>query len=140
MARTETVLRKRLNKLAFGSVLSKDLFGEVPDCDFELVHYIGFLDRVASRNDLVRGLKELDPFVDDALSVAEAMTESDFHEFKMALVNERGQNHDNLSTMPSRYDALLMPERFIPAKIIAVKAATSLEVALMRIMQNEKRL
>lgn len=141
MARTKAALRKRLNSMSgsFGLELSKDLFGYVPDCDFELTHYVGFLDRVGSCNDLVRGLKELDPFVDDALAVAEAMTEEDFREFKTALIKERSlnQNQDNQSTMPTRYGVLLIPERFISAKMIADEFATTLEVALTRIMQNE---
>jgi hypothetical protein len=139
MARTKAALRKRLNNLNFGLVLSRDLFGDVPDCDFELAHYVGFLDRVGSRNDLVRGLKELDPFVDDALTVAEAMTEEDFRGFKTALVLERNRNQDpdSQSIIPAHYHALLIPERFIPAKMIADRFATTLEVALLRIVQNE---
>ena len=142
MPRTKTALRKRLDDLAFGLVLSKDLFGNVPDCDFEPSHYVGFLDRVVSLSDLIRGLKELDPFVDDALVVAESMTEDDFRVFKTTLTHERNLKHnpDGRSIMPARYYALLMPERFIPAKMIAIWADTTLEVALMRIMQDEHNL
>jgi len=142
MPRTKTTLRKRLNKLAFGLVLSKDLFGYVPDCDFESFHYVGFLDRVDSLSDLLRGLNELDPFVDDALVVAESMTEEDFREFKTTLTHERNLKHNpgSRSIIPARYYALLIPERFIPAKMIAIRANTTLEVALLRIMQSEHNL
>jgi hypothetical protein len=166
MVRTKAMLRKRLRQLDSGLILSRDLFGDVPDCDFELVHYVGFLDRVASRDDLIRGLKELDPFVDDALAVAEGMNEKDFQDFKKALIHERSlkSNADGRSIMPSLcgqpalpeqfvpehalvdedctimppgYDVLLMPERFIPAHALAAKAYTTLEVVLIRIMQHE---
>ena len=139
MSRTKATLKKRLDTLALGLVFSKELFGNVPDCDFELSHYARFINRVGSRDNLICGLKELDPFVDDAFAVAEMMSEEDFREFKAALVHERNlkQDPDGQSIMPPRYYPIVIPERFITAQIIAEKFDTTLEVALLRIMQTE---
>ncbi len=138
----------RLRKISIeGLKLSRDLFPNwIGDHDFELSDYVGFLDRVNSREDLLRGLRQLDPFVDDALASAESMTDEEFPIFKNALAIER-QIKSQLETeesieqtpgkcvksiMPDKFYSLLLPIRFIQGKLIADQFATSLEVAMGR--------
>ena len=133
-------LYRRLVKIAGeGLVLSRDLFGHVGAHEFEVSDYNRFLNNVSSQKDLVRGLKELSPFVDDALAVASSMNEQDFIDFKLALVHERkvARGETGGSVMPHRYDPLLVPDRFITAQMMSTKFETSLEVALGRIMETE---
>ncbi|MEK7116852.1 MAG: hypothetical protein AAB837_01665 [Patescibacteria group bacterium] len=161
--RKRDILR-RLAKLSYdGLELSRDLFGPVPDHDFELSHYVGFLDKVCSKEDLLRGLQELDPFVDNAHAAAKSMSDEDFLAFKIALKHVRQQsavqlwnpdqyelelhinpvmqektpNERDPEYIAERFGSIIIPERFIKAGIIAKEAATSLEVALGRIYEFE---
>jgi len=78
--------------------LPPDLFGVMHDeerhdtnamIDFEMRDYVFFIDHAQSLSDLVKGLVILSPFADDALAIAESMSEADFEEFKQALLLER---------------------------------------------------
>jgi hypothetical protein len=140
-------LRKRLGRKAFDdwNVSRSDLFGRDPVegslnsmyC-FTIVHYVHFLDNVSSLRDLIEGLFQLSPFVDDALAVAEYMSEADFAEFKLALISERKAALDEgESIMPERYNSLVLPSRFAMAIILADRGRVSLGPALIRIMETE---
>jgi hypothetical protein len=151
---------RRLQKVACdGLEITRDLFPNwIGDHDFELSDYVEFLDKVSSREDLLRGLRQLDPFVDDALASAEAMTDEEFPAFKAALAIERQinfprDNSDQLelklsidpwlegqipeSIMPEKFHPLCLPARFLESKTIADRAAISLEVAMERIYEGE---
>ena len=101
--------------------LSHELFGDAwgDINDFELTDYRYFLDNVGSLEDLKRGLYELSPLADDALSVAEVMNNLDFAVFKLSLVQERESSRFQLqqqSTMPKKFLALVAPSKFIPLR------------------------
>ncbi len=115
---------------------SRELFGN-RGCDindFELFNYTYFLDNVKSLEDLLKGLEELSPFADDALEVAELMTERDFCDFKLALVHERKREE---SYMPERFFCLLIPDRIFAAQPIAEMFKVPLGAALIRIVEIE---
>lgn len=159
--RKRDILRRLWKLSCDGLELSHDLFGAVPDHDFELHHYVDFLNKVSSRENLLRGLRELNPFVDDALVVAEAMTDEDFWEFKKVLKHERERQQnirlydpnqleleigteqqemlceESASNIAGRFGPILVPAKFIRANMIANEAGTSFEVALGRIYEFE---
>jgi hypothetical protein len=153
-------VKRRLWKvLTNGLEITRDLFPNwIGDHDFELSDYIEFLDKVSSREDLLRGLRQLDPFVDDALASAEAMTDEEFPVFKAALVVERRikfylGDPDQLeldlpielspeqqmpeSIMPEKFYPILLPTRFMQGQMTAKRCDTSLEVAMGRIYEFE---
>lgn len=147
-------LRKRLRRPAFRDwdVRRRELFGQNSVADlssdesctpgdmycFTLWHYTHFLDEVKSIADLIEGLFQLSPFADDALEVALGMSESDFIEFKLELVQGRkAAREGGESVMLERYYALLLPNRFPMAIVLADKARVSLGVALIRLMETE---
>ena len=139
--RKRDILR-RLWKVAIdGLELTRDLFPNwIGDHDFELSDYVDFLDGVGSREDLLRGLRQLDPFVDDALASAEAMTDEEFPVFKAALAVERQikpmpEQRMQESIMPSKFYPILLPTMFMSAKMIADDFETSLEIALRRMYE-----
>ncbi len=119
--------------------ISPRLFG---DCgadinDFELHNYNYLLDHARSVQDIVNGLRELSPLVDDALEVAEKMREADFYEFKLALAYERGHIDYEVSKIPDRYFPLVIPKRFFNAVHLADKYLAPLGAMLIRIMETE---
>lgn len=147
-------LRKRLGKSAFRDwdIECRELFGQNPDAEsgtdehytpgdmycFTLWHYTHFLDTVKSLDDLLRGLFQLSPFVDDAFKVAESMSDADFVEFKLALVQERKcARGEGESKMPQKYSSLLLPDRFLVAIFLSNQACVSLGPALIRHMETE---
>ena len=132
--------------------VSRDLFGDDPGSDihdFQSDSYKYFLDNVKSLTDLVEGLRQLSPFADDALAVAEKMNEKDFTKFKQALSGERralSDSHEEqlplflklepltlAPKMPRKYFALLIPKQFIIAELAAEKFNVCLGVALIQI-------
>jgi len=119
--------------------LSKDLFGNnmIDVYDFEPANYNYFLDRVTSLADLIKGLQELSPLADDALSAAEKMNERDFQLFKASLTKER--THEIGSAFPKRFYPLIMPKKFISATIIAEKYEVCLGVALIQLAKIEQQ-
>ncbi|MBI2033958.1 MAG: hypothetical protein HYT13_02575 [Candidatus Liptonbacteria bacterium] len=128
--KTRFTLDERLDEI-FEWVLSCELFGEGLDVDdFQEDNYTYFLDHVTSKEELVRGLRELSPLLDDALDVAEQMDDKAFTEFKLALKRERDD-------MPSRYLVLLIPKRFLEAMLIAKEFKVCLGVCMIRIMEDE---
>ncbi len=129
-------IEEKLNRDG-GWCLSRELFGDIGADfhDFEIENYIYFLDNVSSLEDLGRGLKELSPFADDALSVAEKMTEKDFKLFKLKLKSERTQQYE--SSVPNKFINLLIPSRFLQASFIAKSFNVCLGVMLIRIAQTE---
>ena len=122
------------------------LFEKPRDYDFDMSDYTCFIDRVKSRKDLVEGLRQLSPFADDALEMAEKMDEIDFKKFKRALPRERRAFAELIEgeqlflfprmkgpKMPRKFFTLLIPKRFIQAALLAEKGETTLGVALMRL-------
>lgn len=100
----------------------------------EMSQYISFVDNVSSLEDLREGLGELSPFADDALAVAQSMTESDFCNFKLALPFER---RGDGSKTPRYSGAILLPERFVPAVLLAEQAGAPLGATLIRLLETE---
>ena len=136
-------LTERLETPEGGWTLSRALFGDVGAdiYDFEMFNYVYLLDHATSREALVNGLRELSPLADDALDIAEQMTEGDFYDFKIALAHERGisARGDGESKMPDKYYALILPERLITAIGLAQKAEVPLGAAIIRMMEFEKK-
>lgn len=114
--------------------LPHELFGDIGSDihDFELHNYTYFLDNVISRENLVMGLQELSPLADDALRVAERMTDGDFRRFKTALQVERRQEN---TVMPEKYFSLLIPKIFITAMQIAERFQVPLGAAAIRVIE-----
>jgi hypothetical protein len=140
-------LRKRLGRKDFNGwdISRSDLFGSDPEegmlyemyC-FTIGHYVHFLDHVSSLQDLIEGLFQLSPFVNDAFVVAQGMSESDFVEFKLALISERkSAQGEGESKMPAKYCNLLLPDRFPMAILLMGNAKVSLGPALIRLMETE---
>lgn len=136
----KTKLMRRLDENNFSWCLSTNLFGDT-GCDiydFEIYNYTYFLDNVRSIEDLLEGLKQLSPFVDDALAVAERMSYQDFVDFKLALAYEHRLAKENgNSKMPKKYMPLVVPKWFIPALHIAEKFEAPLGIALIRLVECE---
>jgi len=100
----------------------------------EMSQYVYFLDTAGSQEELIEGLTELSPFADDALAVAQGMTNLDFAIFKLALLFERRGEGNK---MPKQFASILLPDRFVPAILLAEKARTPLGTALVRILEVE---
>jgi hypothetical protein len=142
--------RKKLGRESFDywNISCPDLFGDDPvegSADemycFTMGHYVHFLDNVGSLHDLIEGLFQLSPFVDDAFLVAQSMSESDFVEFKLSLISERkAAKGEGESKMPQKYFCLLLPGRFPSAILLAEKACVSMGPALIRIMETEMQI
>jgi hypothetical protein len=147
-------LRKKLGKPVFRDwdIQCRELFGQNPEAEpssdelctpadmycFTIWHYTHLLDNVKSLSDLIEGLFQLSPFADDALEVALAMSEADFIEFKLVLVQERkSARGEGESKMLEKYFSLVLPERFSMAIMLSGQAAVSLGPALIRIMETE---
>src|SRR3989344_5948621 len=133
--------------------VSRDLFGDDAWSDihdFQSDSYKYFLDNVKSFTDLVEGLRQLSQFADDALAVAEKMSEKDFRKFKRALPGERRALSDSYEEqlqlyqkleppkIPRKYFALLIPKQFITAGFVADKFEVCLGAALIQIMKYER--
>ncbi|GEM_PF-7039145 len=121
----------------FGTDLHNDIASQI--WDFSIEHYVFFLDNVGSLEDLLKGLDDLDPFVDDAIAVARNMSEAGFADFKLALAHEHrcSSGEEPESRMPVVFNDLVLPILFIPAMLLADKAAVSMGTALIRIMETE---
>lgn len=114
-----------------------DRWGDIHD--FEFSSYIYFLDQAKSVNDLIEGLRELSPFADDALAVAEHMSEQDFIDFKLALIKERQavKQEELESCMPRRFGPLVLPKRILDVQLrgIPEKFRVPLGTALVRVLE-----
>ena len=122
--------------------VSPELFGDVGVniYDFQAHNYVYFLDHVTSKEELIRGLRELSPLADDALDVAEKMDDRAFARFKHALKRERSPVYgDGRNSMPLRYGVLLLPRRFLEALPLTEEYDVSLGVVLIRIMEKQSR-
>lgn len=122
-------------EMLFGSVVYYDIN------DISIEHWSYFLDHTRTLDDLLYGLYLLAPFVDDALKVAEAMTEQDFWTFKLCLAHERrvSQNSDMESNLPLRYYALVLPARFLEVLPVTEKCDVDLGVGLMRLYEIREK-
>ncbi len=132
-------------KLSERFALPKELFGEnvgIDMNDFDMHGYIYFLDNVKSLVNLREGLEHLSPLADDALAIAEKMSERDFLRFKKALVHERKAYESDLyySRMPRKYQPIVIPQRFFYAIMMAEEFKTPLGVVLIRIAELEDEL
>lgn len=115
--------------------LDPKLFGDIGAdiYDFEETNWKFFLDNVGSLEDLLKGLHQLTPWVDDALGIAEHMNVQDFRKFKKALAKERlGEKR-----MPRKYHALIIPEKFILGSILAEKFEVSLGTAMVQLTEPQ---
>lgn len=119
-----------------GWYLSSELFGDkgADIYDFQIENYIHFLANVESREDLIRGIRELNPLLelDGTLEVAENMTDEEFSRFKELLKLERCQEE---SKMSKKYYNLLLPKIFIIALPLAEKTEVPLGTALIRVLE-----
>ena len=111
--------------------------------DFEMSSYVYFLDHVRSKEDLLQGLHELSPLADDALAVAERMSDQNFIDFKLALIREKQITSGGLtleSCMPKRFDHLVLPKRFLKVLLSGIpeKFEVCLGVALVRCVELEE--
>ena len=116
--------------------LPKELFGDA-GCDindFQIDNYTYFLDNVKSCEDLIRGLRQLSPLADDALLVAEDMSEREFHKFKHVLAKERRGEYSNA---PKKFRVIMMPSLFTPAILLADKFQVPLGTALIKLIERE---
>ena len=120
-----------------GLTTSRDLFGYfgADIYDFEIYNYNYFLDNARSLDHLLDGLRQLSPFADDALALAEHMGDLDFCDFKLALAYER---HHGDSKMPDRYLPLVIPKWFIPGVLLAEACLVPLGAALVRLIEFEE--
>lgn len=117
--------------------LSKELFGNT-GCDiydFLIENYTYFLDNVTCCEDLVEGLKQLSPFADDALLIAQGMSKQKFNKFKHTLIKERRGEESNAS---KNFRIITMPKRFLPATLLADKFQVPLGTALIQLLETEK--
>ena len=132
-------LKVRMSENGWHWKLSGRLFGDI-GCDigdFEIFNYTYLLDNSRTREDLIAGLREISPLADDALAIAEQMSDQNFCDFKLALIQERKiawQEEDGGSVMPEMYSTLLIPKLFICAFFIADKFQVPLGAALIRII------
>lgn len=108
--------------------------------DFEAHHYVNFLNSTRSIDDLVTGLTQLSPLADDALDLAEKMSDSDFEQFKAELSAERSQakNLSETTNTQLRFGALMLPSQFLPAQLLAPQFEATLGTALIRIMPLDR--
>lgn len=120
-------------------VLSEHLFGKgmIDINDFEPDNYNYFLNNVSSRDGLITGLRQLSPLADDALSVAENMSERDFQRFKSALKAERGCEFG--SAFPRKFRSLILPKNFVSTTILAEKYEAPLGVTLIQLSETNQR-
>ncbi|MFH1582182.1 MAG: hypothetical protein ABIA08_00230 [bacterium] len=127
-------LSERENEAWF---LSEKLFGDTGAdiYDFEANNYVYFLDNVSSHDELVEGLRQLSPLIDDVLSIAEGINEQEFRRFKRLLVKERRGEYSN---MPKKFRTLIMPAQFIPATLLANRFEVPLGTALVRLIELEE--
>ena len=125
------------NHRAFGEDSEGSIASQV--WDFQMEHYVYFLDNVSSSDALIRGLNDLDPFVDDALKVAQLMTEVGFASFKLALIHERkvARNEAAESIMPKEFSPVVLPLKFLWAMQLAHTAKVAMGTALIRTMEEE---
>jgi hypothetical protein len=121
----------------FGKFISEYCLYSVLMTDFEMDHYVYFLDHVTTREELVKGLEELSPFADDALLIADWMNDQEFLEFSeiLPLYRESVRSGREDVSMPEKYDALLLPELLLHALRVAPEASVSLGVALIRLWE-----
>ena len=139
--KTRTTAQERLKEDAEEWQLSRRLFGKDAGYDIndlEEASYVYFLDHVQSHDDLIAGLRELSPLADDALEVAERMSNRDFSKFKLALARERechGQGEE--SAFPAKYRILVLPRRFIQGSVLAEQFAAPLGAVLVRMLELE---
>jgi hypothetical protein len=111
-----------------------------PLWDFGIDHYRYFIDNAKSREELIAGLYELSPFCDDALTVAEQLTEAEFISFKLALPHERraATGEAGGSPMSPQFAPILFPENFFFALPIAQAGKVNLGTALIRLTEVGK--
>lgn len=115
--------------------LSEELFGDV-GCDindFQIDNYTYFLDNVKSCENLIRGLRQLSPLADDALLIAESMSEREFHKFKRVLVKERCGEYSNA---PKKFRVIIIPKRFTPAIPLVDKCQVPLGAVLIKLIEE----
>ena len=115
--------------------LPEELFGDA-GCDihdFEIDNYVYFLDNVKSCEDLIRGLRQLSPLVDDALLIAESMNKQEFLRFKCVLAKERREEYSNV---PKKFRTIMMPKQFVSAMLLVDKDKyeVCLGVVLLRLI------
>ena len=114
---TQQEREKLEEKLSEGWQLSQELFGD-PGCDihdFMLENYTYFINHVDSVEKLREGLRQLSPITDDALKVAESMSEQDFAYFKENLPAYReGTKTDK------KYGTLLIPNRILAVGLLGL--------------------
>ncbi len=105
--------------------------------DFEIENYHYFLDKVSDIDDLIRGLSMISPFANDALDVAEGMTENDFIDFKLALSQERLASQGLAeSRMPKKFLPIVLPDEFMtPLMMDYKKFGVSFSIMLSRYME-----
>ncbi|MEK7621698.1 MAG: hypothetical protein AAB415_00810 [Patescibacteria group bacterium] len=106
--------------------------------EYEEEDYAHFLSKVQTLEDLRQGLKELSPFADDALAVAETMDDADFVEFKLTLAHEKRMlvDHVGESRLPRRYLSLVLPTCLLKAGPVAQEFNVSIGVAMLRLVQE----
>lgn len=108
---------------------------------FEPEDYTYFLDRVAtSRKRLIEGLSELSPFADDALTVAEQMSDLDFSRFRQALAKERQRAGDPRISgiFPAKWQCILLPAAFIQAAPARIQYGAPLGCVLIKLAEIER--
>lgn len=119
--------------------ISEDLFGEwddrgVPIEDFQMENYRYFLEHLESLADLRRGLRMLYPFTDDALCVAESMTERRFQAFKRFIPESKEKKR-----ISKDFFTLILPESFMDGLSVVERFLVPLGVALIRIIEIEHK-
>jgi hypothetical protein len=115
-------------------LLSRSLFGDTGAgdiWDFMLENYFFFLENMKSWRDLIDGLEQLSPLADDALEVAETMSNQDFYVFKITLARASQE----FVQIPLEYVAILTPNIFSLACPVTEKMAVTLGCAAIRIME-----
>lgn len=100
--------------------------------------YVSFLDTVRTLSDLCSGLRELSPFADDALAVAETMNEMEFIEFKLCLAHERriARVGYGESKLLPRHSSLVVPRFFLQASPIAERFNVPIGATMVRLIEE----
>lgn len=143
MVTLEEQLDKNFGSDGHGWKVSKELFGNVgiDIYDFEMSNYIFFLDNVATLEDLIRGLQELSPLVDDALAIAKKMNEKDFYRFRKALPRERASALiDGQSHMSNKFQGLLLPQLILSSMFLVEEFQVALGVMMITILAEREKL
>jgi hypothetical protein len=95
------------------------------------------LDGARTKEQLVAAIEQWQPFVDDALAVAKAMDDKAFLVWRSGLSKERKGAFAGMK-WADRFMAILIPDKFLRAGIVADQYKVPLGLALWRLAEVDK--